>query len=91
MVHRGDPEIWSTITAAREGATMTDNPQSDAQQPASPLDDSENLRHPQRLTREDVLDICYLFFLAGLDTVPGGLELEYTQGMRQIDNLELVW
>ena len=28
----------------------------------------------RRLTREDVVDICYLFFLAGLDTVTASLD-----------------
>ena len=28
----------------------------------------------RRLTREDVIDICYLFFLAGLDTVAASLD-----------------
>ena len=48
------------------------------------------------LSRDDVVDIGYLFFLAGLDTVSASLEcmvafLAQNPGHRQIDNLELVW
>ena len=51
----------------------------------------------ERLTREDVIDICYLFFLAGLDTVTASLDcmLAYLaqnpdQRQRLVDEPELI-